>query len=246
MYRAIIIDDENRSASLSANSATGPPFRSRSLPSWPPMGKRLSARWRELHPHLAFVDMNMPVMNGSQFLQQAAAEFPDTRFIVISGYDEFSYAQQAIRCGAVDYLLKPIIEEDLNQAILHAMQSIDPSFAPLPQDRCSAPPDSDAVIDIIHDYIDKNYTENIKISMFADRYFFSREYLSKQFKSRYGCGIYEYVLQVRMERAKELLLDPDIKIQDIAQRIGYTDNNYFSKAFRNYYGISPSVFRQRT
>ena len=49
-----------------------------------------------------------------------------------------------------------------------------------------------------------------------------------------------------MERAKELLLDPDIKIQDIAQRIGYTDNNYFSKAFRNYYGISPSVFRQRT
>lgn len=134
-------------------------------------GKEAIRTMRELHPHLAFVDMNMPVMNGSQFLQQAAAEFPDTRFIVISGYDEFSYAQQAIRCGAVDYLLKPIIEEDLNQAILHAMQSIDPSFAPLPQDRCSAPPDSDAVIDIIRDYIDKNYTENIKISMFADRYF---------------------------------------------------------------------------
>ena len=192
------------------------------------------------------LDVRMPGMDGLELVRRAKAMHPRLRAVILSGYDTFAYAQQAIRCGAVDYLLKPIIEEDLNQAILHAMQSIDPSFAPLPQDRCSAPPDSDAVIDIIHDYIDKNYTENIKISMFADRYFFSREYLSKQFKSRYGCGIYEYVLQVRMERAKELLLDPDIKIQDIAQRIGYTDNNYFSKAFRNYYGISPSVFRQRT
>ena len=246
MYRAIIIDDEKPVRIAVSKLGHWAAFQIEEPPVMAANGKEAIRTMRELHPHLAFVDMNMPVMNGSQFLQQAAAEFPDTRFIVISGYDEFSYAQQAIRCGAVDYLLKPIIEEDLNQAILHAMQSIDPSFAPLPQDRCSAPPDSDAVIDIIRDYIDKNYTENIKISMFADRYFFSREYLSKQFKSRYGCGIYEYVLQVRMERAKELLLDPDIKIQDIAQRIGYTDNNYFSKAVRNYYGISPSVFRQRT
>ena len=80
--------------------------------------------------------------------------------------------------------------------------------------------------------------------MFADKYFFSKEYLTRQFKARYHCGIYEYVLQVRMERARELLLDPGIKIQDISQRVGYSDNNYFSKAFRTYYGISPTAFRQ--
>ena len=96
----------------------------------------------------------------------------------------------------------------------------------------------------IHDYIDKHYSTNIKISQFADKYFFSKEYLTRQFKARYHCGIYEYVLQVRMERARDLLLNPDIKIQDIAQRVGYTDNNYFSKAFRTYYGISPTAFRQ--
>ena len=104
--------------------------------------------------------------------------------------------------------------------------------------------DSDTVTTIIHDYIDKHYSTNIKISQFADKYFFSKEYLTRQFKARYHCGIYEYVLQVRMERARDLLLNPDIKIQDVAQRVGYADNNYFSKAFRTYYGISPTTFRQ--
>lgn len=131
MYRAIIIDDEKPVRIAVSKLGHWATFQIEEPPVMAANGKEAIRTMRELHPHLAFVDMNMPVMNGSQFLQQAAAEFPDTRFIVISGYDEFSYAQQAIRCGAVDYLLKPIIEEDLNQAILHAMQSIDPSFAPL-------------------------------------------------------------------------------------------------------------------
>jgi two-component system response regulator YesN len=47
-----------------------------------------------------------------------------------------------------------------------------------------------------------------------------------------------------MERAKELLMDGSIKIQWIAERLGYADSNYFSKAFRNYYGITPTQFRK--
>ncbi|MEI3138287.1 MAG: helix-turn-helix transcriptional regulator [Lachnospiraceae bacterium] len=88
------------------------------------------------------------------------------------------------------------------------------------------------------------YSSNIKISQFADKYFFSKEYLTRQFKARYHCGIYEYVLQVRMERARELLLNPEIEIQEIAQRVGYANNNYLRKAFRTYYVISPTAFRQ--
>jgi two-component system response regulator YesN len=80
--------------------------------------------------------------------------------------------------------------------------------------------------------------------MFSEQFYFSKEYLTRQFKARYHCGIYEYVLQKRMERARELLRDPDIRIQDVARRVGYADNNYFSKAFRSYYGISPSAWRQ--
>ncbi|HHW00854.1 MAG TPA: response regulator [Clostridiaceae bacterium] len=95
----------------------------------------------------------------------------------------------------------------------------------------------------VKEFIDSNYCQDIKISLFTNKYFLSREYLMKLFKDEFGCGIYEYVIKVRMEKARELLADPDIKINKISQMLGYSDNNYFSKAFKNYFGISPSDYR---
>ena len=57
--------------------------------------------------------------------------------------------------------------------------------------------------------------------------------------------IQEYLLMVRMTRAKELLENPSIKIQEVAARVGYSDNNYFSKAFRNFFGITPTDCRNK-
>ncbi|AIQ46242.1 chemotaxis protein CheY [Paenibacillus sp. FSL R7-0273] len=101
------------------------------------------------------------------------------------------------------------------------------------------------VLENIKAYIDNHYFENIKISMFTDKYFLSREYLMKLFKGKYGCGIHEYVQKVRMDKARDLLADPALKVQDISEMLGYKDKNYFSKAFRNYYDCSPSEFRTR-
>lgn len=95
----------------------------------------------------------------------------------------------------------------------------------------------------IRSYIDDHYFEDIKISMFAEKHFLSREYLMKLFKQQFGFGIHEYVQKVRMDKAKELLGDPALKIQDISEMLGYKDKNYFSKAFRNYYSVSPSEYR---
>jgi len=101
------------------------------------------------------------------------------------------------------------------------------------------------VLENIKAYIDNHYFENIKISMFTDKYFLSREYLMKLFKGQFGYGIHEYVQKVRMDKAKNLLNDPGLKIQDISEMLGYKDKNYFSKAFRNYYECSPSEYRVR-
>jgi two-component system response regulator YesN len=80
----------------------------------------------------------------------------------------------------------------------------------------------------IKEYIENNYHHDIRISNFTQKYFLSREYLMKLFKNEFGCGIYEYVLIVRMQKAKELIADSKIKIQSIAQMLGYSDNNYFN------------------
>jgi two-component system response regulator YesN len=93
-------------------------------------------------------------------------------------------------------------------------------------------------------YIDDHYYEDIKISMFTEKYYLSREYLMRLFKQQFGFGIHEYVQKVRMDKAKVLLDDPALKIQDISSMLGFKDKNYFSKAFRTYYSVSPSEYRE--
>jgi two-component system response regulator YesN len=244
MFQALIIDDEKPVRIAISKLGKWTKFHVKQpIPQVENGQDGMKAMW-ELRPDLVFVDMQMPVMDGVEFLRQASAAFPDSAFIVISGYDNFDYLQNAIRCGASDYLLKPVVEEDLNKAVLEALRKLHPdtdfddSAADLPEIG------AEEVIDIIKNTIDSRYSQNIRIQDFCDKYFFSREYLSKLFKARYQSGIYEYLLSVRMERAKELLADPEIQIQDIASRVGYADNNYFSKAFRNYYGIAPTEYRR--
>ncbi len=197
---------------------------------------------RELRPSLVFVDMQMPVMTGTEFLEKASQEFKDTAYIVVSGYDDFSYAQSAIRYGAVDYLLKPVVEDELNNAIFTVMKKMfpDEEFGVNTEDALSA----EDVIDLIHKTIEKDYSINIRITDFSEKYYFSKEYLSKLFKQKYGLGIYEYLTTIRMERAKELLSFTDTKIMEISLRVGFSDTNYFSKAFHNYTGKTPSEYRK--
>lgn len=197
---------------------------------------------REIHPSIVFVDMNMPIMDGCSFLNIASKEFPECKFIVVSGYDSFAYAHQALRCGAIDYLLKPIEEDTLNAAIEKALAQLNPNTAPSDTDPFEELSPNDIVVEI-RKYIESNYCQNFKISVFEEKYHFSSAYLTKLFRSAYGYSIYEYVLKLRMERALELLENPEIKVLSIAERLGYTDNHYFSKAFKTYYGMSPSQYR---
>ncbi|MGV2794634.1 response regulator, partial [Clostridium perfringens] len=72
---------------------------------------------REHEPDLVMVDMKMPEMNGVEFLRAVEAEFPELLTIVISGYNDFEFTRQAIHSKVLDYLLKPINRQDLNQAL---------------------------------------------------------------------------------------------------------------------------------
>lgn len=74
-----------------------------------------------LNPDIVFVDMSMPLMDGRAFLEDAGRRFPACQYIVISGYDDFQYAQAAIRHNVVDYLLKPIVHEELEAALKKAL-----------------------------------------------------------------------------------------------------------------------------
>lgn len=242
MYKALIIDDE-KPVQIAISKLGKWHHYNIQTPEIASNGEQGLKIMREIHPSIVFVDMNMPIMDGCSFLEIASKEFPDCKFIVVSGYDSFTYAHNALRCGVIDYLLKPIEEKALSGAIEKAISMLSDSDYPYEQPASTKPLSPAEMVQDIREYIESNYCQNFKLSVFEEKYHFSAAYLTKLFRSTYGYSIYEYVLKMRMERAKELLENPDIKILDIAERLGYADNHYFSKAFKNYYEISPSQYR---
>ncbi len=246
MYKVLIVDDE-KPVRMAISKLGKWAHWNIDEPIYAENGREALSTLMEIHPSIVFVDMQMPVMNGTEFLKRASALCPDEKckYIVISGFDDFGYARDAMHYGAMEYLLKPVVPDELNAAIERAMKALYPEadFDHAPN-RQSPQKSAAEVVDLIYETINARYSENIKISDFSDQYFFTREYLSRLFKATYGTGIYEYLTDIRMKRACDLLEDPSVSISDIASRVGYSDSNYFSKAFRTYSGTTPSEYRK--
>ncbi|PYI53981.1 helix-turn-helix domain-containing protein [Paenibacillus flagellatus] len=98
-------------------------------------------------------------------------------------------------------------------------------------------------------YIDEHYGEELSIEMFAERMNMSVGHFSRTFKEEVGEKYVEYIARLRMTKAKELLLETDWRIDDIAEKVGYWGRNSFIRIFRKYEGITPAKYRtihQRT
>lgn len=95
------------------------------------------------------------------------------------------------------------------------------------------------------DYITKNYDKKIKINEMANSIGVNRSYLTSSFKKAMGCSPQEYLIKLRMEKAKSLLHQTDMLISAVANAVGYTDQLAFSKIFKQYYGMSPKAYREQ-
>jgi len=93
-------------------------------------------------------------------------------------------------------------------------------------------------------YIQKNYSEEISLQEFSEKFYLSREYISRKFKQIYGENLSDYLVRTRINRAKELLKFPNLKIYEIAGEIGYQDDKYFRKIFKKMVGMTPNEFRK--
>jgi len=102
---------------------------------------------------------------------------------------------------------------------------------------------SDIYIDIMR-YIDNHYTDlDLNITTIADEFHFTPPYLSKKFKDSTGISIIDYIYQVRIIQAKKMIKETNLKISDIAQKVGFTDSNAFIRIFKRLEGITPGAFK---
>jgi two-component system response regulator YesN len=101
------------------------------------------------------------------------------------------------------------------------------------------------VVQKIKTILHQRYRENLTIQELADAVYLTHTYLCIVFKKETGMTINDYLTAVRMEKAKELLLDPQNKIYTVCNEVGYADPSYFSKLFKRYHGISPVKYRNK-
>ncbi len=101
------------------------------------------------------------------------------------------------------------------------------------------------VIERIHVLINERFAENLQVSEIAQEVFLSPTYLCLLFKQETGETINEYLTQVRIEKAKELLKDPRNKFYEVCYSVGYSDPSYFSKLFKKQTGFTPSSYRDQ-
>lgn len=126
---------------------------------------------------------------------------------------------------------------ELNQALLSELNLFFTA--------ADAAKDSTAIIPLIKDFIASNYSdEALSIRDISEHVALSGSYICTLFKNATGLTLNQYISDYRIERAKELLSNPKNKISDISSSVGYSDGNYFGKAFKKRVGLSPSEYRE--
>lgn len=345
----------------------------------------------EQHIHIVLTDILMPGMNGLEFMKISKRRYPYVKWIVISAHSEFSYAQEAVRLGARDYLLKPIgknklteligsltteiqhdhrisqqgerlkaslrfLREGVFQRLASGLDTGNLDIAPFVEDygqfylvmvqlepgersvrlehfivenvlselieqhgrgfvvsydqqhllglitpgenvrveqflaevkkhlshvlripfqiihsglSCDfhevpqivkrmreasafqglplapAKGSGEKAIEVALQYIKEHYYEELSLERIASVVFLNPAYFSQLFKNKTGQGYKEYVTSLRLEQAKLLLLNPGLRLADIAERVGYQDMRHFTQMFRKKYGLTPTEYRQQ-
>lgn len=107
-------------------------------------------------------------------------------------------------------------------------------------------PNKTYVVQQIMKYMESHYREKISLDQIAENMYLSPFYISKLFKSETGDTPINYLISLRMEKAKELLdHNPSLSIQEAAAQVGYEDAYHFSKLFKKYFGLSPMYYKAR-
>ena len=103
-----------------------------------------------------------------------------------------------------------------------------------------------SAVDKAKDYIDANYSKDLSLDDISRKFDISPYYFSKLFKNKTGVNFIDYLTNIRIERAKELLADSDASMKEICSEVGYSDPNYFSRIFKKVTGVTPTEYKEVT
>lgn len=202
-------------------------------------GMEALSRIDALCPDIVIMDINIPIMNGLKVIQLSRIKHPETAYVIVSGYDDFSYCREALRLQITDYILKPVNYDEFGSCIDNLKISLFERGVTHSDSALEERP-----INQLTRYLQEHLSEEISLSVLADEFHLSAQYISQLFKSEIGVNFLTYLMNIRMENAKKLLLATSLPISDISERSGYGDYRGFTKAFKKSEGLTPSQYRR--
>ena len=214
---------------------------------------------KEKEPDILLADIRMPGLTGLELVERMRREGIQAKVVFISGYAEFAYAKKALKMGVSDYLLKPVEEEELKEALEELIRQLDGEREALAEGESRGSPEDSpadkgsaasgkgghpsAIRQIIQE-IQDGCCGDMTLKALADKYYISDSRLSVQLKEQLGMSFPNYLASLRIQKAKGLMADSSLSLEMIAKKVGFKDYFYFNKVFKKVEGVSPSKFRK--
>lgn len=212
--------------------------------------KETAIRMLLMYPvDIIITDIEMPNGNGIELIKWVKENKPEIKSVFYTGHAEFSYAQEALRLGVEDYLLKPIpydqlevVLAEIEKKILIQEKTVDLSV--LAEDCTDESPEK--IVDQVKKLIAENLSVgNLQRDELAAMVHVSSGYLGRIFKKQTGLALTDYIIKKRIVVAKQLLVKTSLSITDISARVGITYSSYFTKIFKEQVGLTPQEYRQQ-
>jgi two-component system, response regulator YesN len=208
-------------------------------------GAEALVRLRRDRVDVVVLDHRLPDRTGLDVLIELRSIHPSLPVVMLTGYGSEWICASAFKLGVTDYLQKPVSAVDLVAAMQRILspgvdrnESVSPGQGPgdLPTPFCL--PIQRAI-----GLIQQRYWDRLSLSALARQVGMSKYRLSRRFRETVGVTLRDYLLKVRLERAKVLLANRHISITEVAHNVGFGDLARFDKVFKRYTNLTPSTYR---
>ena len=199
---------------------------------------------------LMISDIEMPGGSGLELIREAKALNPDIICIFYTAHPDFSYCQEALKLGAMDFAVKPIPYTEMEEILRKALDAVrknknSKELENIWENLTKPESEAESPVDIVKKLIEQNISAEISRDELAAAVYMNPDYLTRLFRKETGMSISDYIIDKRLSLAKHMLKNTDMSIVDISEKTGFSYSSYFVRLFKKKVGITPQQYREQ-